>query len=239
MSFWDDKQFDIDIDKFRTDNNYLGLQSIYPYEYIIDKILLLKKPWFNILKEDGAFSVLVKIINGTIVSRDLLDSILEFEFLESHCGLPLDNIRVIDIGSGYGRFAHRLTTAYPNSYVYCADTIPISLKICKKYLDFRNVKNAEVVSTVDLNNVYKIDLAVCIHSFEEFRRADINWWLDWLVEHNVLNLFIIPRPCLHMLCLEDEKSFRPDIEKHGYKLVQTWRPIDCAPRDFYLFRLEK
>jgi len=250
MSFWDVHKHKVSTEHFRADTQFLGIQNIFPYEEITNYIKTLNKPWLDILKEDDSFSIVTRNVNGIIVSRDLLDSIMELEFLETQCGFDLNNMKILDIGAGYGRMAHRITAAYPNSFVYCTDAIPVSQDVCRKYLEFRSVKNAKVVAPDELDKIDKPDMALNIHSFPECTREEINGWLDWLVEHEVENFMVIPHQWAsegiygqpnwncEMFCIEDGKSFRPDIESHGYKLEKYWRPLESNPRDFYLFKLE-
>ena len=250
MSFWDSHQNFVDINRFRAEAHYLGIQTIFPYKEVTDYVRTLSKPWLDILKEDTAFEVMHQTIDGTLVSRDLLDSIVELEFLEKQCGFSLNDMKILDIGAGYGRLAHRLTTAYPGAFVHCTDKVPVSQEVCRKYLKFRNIDRAEVVLPSDLEKIGTPDLAMNIHSFPECTRAEINGWLDWLVAHKVRYFFVIPHQWApegiygqkdwncEMFCIEDGKSFRPDIESHGYKLKTYWRPIECNPRDFYLFELQ-
>ena len=238
LGFWNGHQFDIDIDNFRANNNYVGIQDIFPYEEVTNYIKGLDIPWLDFLKEDNAFGVVCRNVDSTVVSRDLLDSILELEFLTNHCSFPLNAMRILDIGAGYGRLAHRLTTAYPGAYVYCTDAVGVSLKLCQTYIQYRNLTRTEVVCPSDLDKIGHIDLATNIHSWSECPRVAINWWLDFLVACKVKNLFVIPHPwACELCCIEDMQSFRPEIEAHGYKLAQYWRPFESVPRDFYLFTI--
>ena len=238
-SFWDTHEKKIDLDNFRADDQYLGEQYSYPYEAMLKDV---DKSWLEVLKEDGAFGCVTRYVSdlsnplyGTCLSRDLLDSIVEISFLDD-CGLRLDDMRVLDIGAGYGRFAHRFTTAFPGSYVYCTDAVPVSLDVCQKYLGFRGVTRAEVILPQEIDDICRPDLAVNIHSFPEMTRADVNAWLKLLQRRHVPHLFVVPHPFVApMTCLEDGKSFMPDIEAHGFKLAKHWRGPDCWPRDFYLF----
>lgn len=241
MSFWDAHQKTIDSNAFRADVHFVGNQHGYPFKEMVEYIRTLKKPWLDLLKEDDSFKCVTGDVDGVTVSRDLLDSILELEFLETHCGFSLDDMKVLDIGAGYGRLAHRLTTAFPKATMYCTDKIPISQELCKKYLDFRGANSVEIVRPDDLEKIGPLDLAINIHSWPECTRPEINGWLDWLVAHNVQNLFVIPHQYNLPLfaCLEDGGSFRPDIEAHGYQVAHHWRPLECSPRDFFLFKLQK
>ena len=65
-------------------------------------------------------------IDGMLVSRDLLDSINELTFLDDELGIAQRNMTILDIGAGYGRLAHRATTAFENLTYLCTDAIPLS-----------------------------------------------------------------------------------------------------------------
>lgn len=236
-NMWNTHQHTVDKKNFRGEAHYVGNQIAYPYKEMVDYIRTLKKPWFDILKEDHEFAPLTGDVDGTLVSRDLLDSILELEFLEQQCGLPMEDICAIDIGSGYGRLAYRLTTAFPKAFVYCTDAIPLSQGICREYLQFRKMDRAEVVLPSELDKINTPKLAINIHSWPECARSEINGWLDWIVAKDIPYLFVIPHQYNKPLfaCLEDNKSFLPEIEAHGFSIKNHWRPLECSPRDFFLF----
>jgi putative sugar O-methyltransferase len=237
MSFWDDHQITVDPENFRANGHYLGVQNIYPYVEVTLFVKSLQTPWLDILSEDDAFGITCEHINGTLVSRDLLDSALELEFLSVRCGLNL-NTRILDIGAGYGRLAHRLTTAFPSSYVYCTDAIEVSHQICSKYLSFRGISRAEVLRQSELASLQDIYLAINIHSWPECTREAIDEWLDLLVTKQVRRLLVIPHPWFsEFFCMNDGLSFLPNIETRGYRLAQHWRPLESIPRDYYLFEL--
>jgi putative sugar O-methyltransferase len=249
QSFWEKHQSTIDKNRFRDNVHYLGIQHIYPYKEVVNHIKTFSKPWLSMLSEDNSFGVMTSVVENKLVSRDLLDSIVELEFLSNHCNLDLNNMKILDIGAGYGRLAHRMSSAFPTSNIYCTDKIEVSLEICEKYLNFRNVKNSKVVHPKDLDSIGDIDLAMNVHSFPECTRAEINEWLDWLVSKKIKKFFIVPHQWAvggiygqsdwdkEMFCIEDGKSFMPDILARGYKLEKQWRPLEVTARDLYLFTL--
>src|SRR5690349_11282372 len=110
-----------DILAFRAENAYVwqyGGPNMHETAYAmtmnyvksIDDLGLLDQ-----LSEDELFGVLTYVIDNKVVSRDLLDSILEIYFLERHLGLSSkENFNILDIGAGYGRLAHRMTCAIPS-----------------------------------------------------------------------------------------------------------------------------
>ena len=77
-------------------------------------------------EEDGAFGCWTFEYEGYgCYSRDLLESVNEMAFLDRSLGLSeRTGFRVLDIGAGYGRLAHRMTTALPGIADYsCVDAI--------------------------------------------------------------------------------------------------------------------
>ena len=78
------------------------------------------------LVEDDYFGNITFDIDGKLVSRDLLDSLVEIYFLDRHLGLAsaAPGLTVLDIGAGYGRLAHRILSALPSATRYlCSDAI--------------------------------------------------------------------------------------------------------------------
>ena len=85
------------------------------------------------LDEDGLFGAYTHAIDGRLISRDLLDSVREIDFLNRHAGLGTSSLSVLDIGAGYGRLAYRLhqatnddvkifaTDAFPHSTLFIPD----------------------------------------------------------------------------------------------------------------------
>ena len=223
-----------DILYFRGDNAYVwqlrGLSmNIMAYaltaSYVksIDTLGLLER-----LKEDELFGNYTFRIDNRLVSRDLLDSIMEIYFLEKHLNVSLSkDMTILDIGAGYGRLAHRMVHALPNIQNYlCTDAIAFSTFISEYYLRFRTLEGkARVVPLDEIEDVVKngtVDIAINIHSFSECRMPAINWWLSLLKEHRVKYLMIVPNSGDHdgeRLLTNDGKDFGEVIEKHGYKLV--------------------
>lgn len=214
---------------FRGDNAYLyqlrdldtaALTYGLTTEYVrsIDKHGLLEK-----LEEDGLFGTHTFNVDNRVVSRDLLDSIIEIYFLEKHLRLSAwQNLRVLDIGAGYGRLAHRILNALPNVANYlCTDAFPVSSFVCDYYLRFRNLQDrGEVVPLDRVEQVLgerPVDLALNIHSFPECRISAINWWLALLAKARVKHLMVAPNS--PELRTNDGVGFANIIEWYGYKLV--------------------
>lgn len=237
-----------------TEGGYLATAA---YVSSIDCLSLLGR-----LKEDSAFGVsTVRTSNGDVVSRDLLDSIVEIYFLDRALGLAnRENFQILDIGAGYGRFAHRVAEAFPNiGTVYCTDAVPESTFIAEFYLRYRGVSNrALVVPLPDVEHLLatrRIDLAVNIHSFcNECSRAAVVWWLSRLARHGVRYLMITPNAGDHggrqLLTREPDdtpQDLRPVLRAHGYALVRdepkyldpVVQAVGVSPTRHYLFELQR
>src|SRR5262249_39230162 len=90
--------------------------SVY-YLRSIDHFDLLEK-----LVEDNSFGNFTFPIAGREASRDLVDSMAEIYFLDRHLGIcSRAGLRVLDIGAGYGRLAHRMTALPGIERFYCTD----------------------------------------------------------------------------------------------------------------------
>lgn len=171
------------------------------------------------LGEDGAFGCWTFDFAGWgRVSRDLLESVGELSFLHRHGALGTDT-RVLDVGAGYGRLAHRATEAGLGAWT-CIDAIPESTFVCEAYLRHRGVAPpAEVVPLHEHGGLGRFDLAVNVHAFSEVPVAAARWWIDrveadaWLV---------VPNEPDAVLSLEADGSRRdlvPVLEAAGFRLA--------------------
>jgi len=207
---------------------------------------------FDTLAEDGLFGAWTfEFGDRPSVSRDLLDSINEINYLDDHMGLSgIENLRVLDIGAGYGRLAHRMSSALPNLAAYdCIDGVATSTFLCGYYTKFRECP--ESVRVVRLDEHQKLadsyDVAVNVHSWSECSLDAIRWWLDRVAERDIPWLLIVPNTPDELRSTELDGSmlpFRQDVLDRGYELVDV-RPIhDSAELEplidlhdrFYLFR---
>lgn len=178
------------------------------------------------LKEDGAFGCFTyEHPRFGPLSRDLLDSVSELVFLERHTGvLSRPGLRVLDIGAGYGRMAHRMLEAQPQLGAYtCVDAVPESTFLCEFYLQHRGLLDrARVLALDELESgltQQRYDLALNIHSFSECTYAAVEWWLTRVRELEIPQLLIVPN---HPTALESRErdgsthDFRPLLEGLGY-----------------------
>jgi hypothetical protein len=223
----------IEMRSFRANNSYVWQQwdRADPFRYglatyftrLHDRLGL-----FDRLGEDGLFGAETYDIDGLLVSRDLLDSIGELTFLDDELEISKGDVTILDIGAGYGRLAHRTTTAFENVTYLCTDAVPLSTFLSSYYLEFRGVDDrARVIPLDRIEDALagrKIDLAVNIHSFAECPVSAIGWWLDLLAASDVAHLLIVPNTKTRLLSKERDGpriDFMPLVESAGFELVRT------------------
>lgn len=237
-SVWRPKKLsgDLELAWFRGDNAYVWQHrqmrsNIRLRQYLAlrdietrDQLGLLER-----LEEDGLFGCWTfQYGRRPPISRDLLESINEINFLHRQLGIAnRKNLSVLDIGAGYGRLAHRMCQALPNLVRYdCVDAVPESTFLCEYYLDFRGVN--ERAQAVPLHLLQRLappgayDLAVNIHSFSECTLAAVRWWLQRLVKLKVPYLLVVPNAPEELLTVEPDGrrlDFAPDVEAVGYHLI--------------------
>jgi hypothetical protein len=194
---------------------------------------------FDRLTEDHLFGSYSFDFNGRrVVSRDLLDSILQINFIERMTGLSqIPSATVLDIGAGYGRLAHRMSKGLPNlKRIWCADAVPESTFLCEYYLKFRGAD--ERVQVLELDRVeaalsgQEIDVVTNVQSFTESAVESIAWWMDLLDRCPVKYLLIVPNTPDQLLSMETDRSrldFQPLIERHGYRLIARESIYENAP----------
>src|ERR1035438_6593542 len=126
------------------------------------------------------FGAYVFRFNGKVVSRDLIDSVLEINFLQENFGPR--KLAVLDIGAGYGRLGHRLSEVMPSADpVFCTDGVAESTFICDFYLRYRKAR-ARAIPVDEVESLVKdggIDLATNIHSFSECTAQSISCGLRY------------------------------------------------------------
>jgi hypothetical protein len=164
-SLWKDTyiQAELDFSTFRGDNAYIWqtrqINANLVMQYLLTAYHVKDVDQLNLfdrLREDGQFGAVNFSFNDQIVvSRDLLDSILEINFLERHLRISqMAAPVVLDIGAGYGRFAYRMVNALPNlKTVYCTDAVAESTFLCDYYLNFRGVGDRARAIPIDESKI--------------------------------------------------------------------------------------
>lgn len=174
------------------------------------------------LDEDSLLGAVTFDVGGKVISRDLLDSVIELSFLRDGVfSGGLEGKVILDIGAGYGRLAHRALTAFPDIGRYiCTDAYPISTFLCDYYLKFRQLDGkASVVPLDEIESVLereRIDLAVNVHSFPECQIPAIKWWIRLIAKHRVPHLMLV---CDNELKNWNNEDFSSVIKECGYRLV--------------------
>lgn len=223
---WNKKHLDsFDVMKFRGDNVYVWQTRVfqeihffvsYLYTRKVDKLGLHNK-----LIETGSFGAETFSFDGKLVSRDLIDSIIEINYLEEKLQISkAKDFRILDIGAGYGRFAKRIQEGFSNIQVSCIDAIPLSTCLSRVYLE-AEMKAGKVkiyqLNTLDEVQTGAINLAINIHSFSEMSMTSVKSWVNFLVEKKIENIFIVPNGS--SLALNDGSDFGGIFEKAGYRIA--------------------
>ena len=247
-SRWTDEGFStwLDLAHFRGDNAYVWQyresRRVTELKYLVylqdvsarDRTGLLER-----LGEDGAFGCWTFDFEGfPPCSRDLLDSVSELLFLDAELGvLAGSRPRVLDIGAGYGRMAHRFVSAVEATVDYCCvDAIAESTFLSEYYVRHRKV--APPARVVPLTEVASLepgafDLAMNIHSWSECTLDAITWWVDLLVHLQVPTLFIVPNEDEGFASLEVDGrrlDYLPVLERAGYGLTRDVPAFSPAVR---------
>jgi SAM-dependent methyltransferase len=199
------------------------------------------------LGEDGAFGCWTFDYPGHgRFSRDLLESVNELSFLERELGLSeRESFRVLDIGAGYGRLAHRAVEAYGDALgdYCCIDAVPESTFLSDYYLRHRGCSPPARVVPLDRHDSLaagSFDLAINIHSFPECTYAAVEWWMREIERLEIPQLLIVPNEPTELLTLEADgarRDFMPLVERAGYRLTKR-EPVIADPAVRELLRLE-
>jgi hypothetical protein len=178
------------------------------------------------LDEDDLFGVHLFEIDGRPVSRELIDSVREIQFLQRHVGLGSRPATLLDIGAGYGRLAWRIDQAFGGIHrILATDAVAASTFICDYYLRFRGARNAAAAPLDEVDTLLArtpVDVAINVHSFSECRPEAVEWWVARLALHNVRHLFVVPNAGSSegKVCQgPDGKSIEPILERHGYRAI--------------------
>lgn len=257
-SFWAPWEEQVNLLKFRGENDYVSqtyfrkntrrYELTFAYVEVTDELGLL-----DILTEDRLFGAKVwEFVPDKLVSRDLMDSIQEITFLQRLLDFGAkDRFRVLDIGAGYGRFAHRFTTSFPGSWVTSIDAVATSTFLSDFYLKFRSCERADVVPfdrVSDLKSGH-YDLATNIHSWSECTKQFIAFWLDRISDLKIPYLFIVPHSTTLSTVESDGSNLTYDdeLERRGFKLVLKQRKFNRSkyidqmgifPADYRLYKRE-
>ena len=254
---------------FRGDNPYVFQcrAGAGPEQHLLTWLYLKEGDHLRLLdrlREDGDYGVCAfptgEVDAGgqpCLVSRDLLDSVSELLFLDRTLGLATSGSKtagVLDIGSGYGRLAHRAAALPARSTWYCVDAVPESTFLCEYYLARKGVTGGAWVVPLDelgqLPDEGAIDLAVAVHSMSEFPPAAVDFWVGLCARLKVQHLFVVPNGSARgstalRFSYGNCDDFRPLLEAHGYRLRHAEpkyanpevQKLGITPAWYYLFEL--
>jgi hypothetical protein len=225
----------VDLTRFRAHSAFVWSYAELPRPTLLKYFIFAQdvarraNPIFSRLSEDAGFGCLAYDFDGLgRVSRDRLDSALELDFVQRHTGL-LDRpgLRVLDIGAGYGRLAHRTCEVAVVADYACVDAVHESTFLCDYYLHHRGLTDRaravpldEVAESGD--QLGRFDIAFNVHSWSECSFAAITWWLDLVRRLKVPYLFVVPNQHDRFISREPDKTrrdFLPVITEAGYRLV--------------------
>lgn len=137
-TFWKEWRKHIDLKRFRGEGHYLTQQrrkNVGAQYLATTAVIEVTDDWHLLegLREDGLFGChTYRFGNNRLVSRDLLDSILELRFLRKALSAGRnDRLRAFAIGAGYGRFAHHFLATFPQGSITNADGIAESTFLCE------------------------------------------------------------------------------------------------------------
>lgn len=207
--------------------NIVGHLLAAYYVKSIDRYKLLDQ-----LTEDDAFGNFTFEMAGHVISRDLLDSIIEIDFLDRHLGLmSRPHVTMLDVGAGYGRLAHRLSAAVPGlDKCICADAVAQSTFISEFYLAYRNTtEKTQVVALDEVDQILpreNLDIAVNICSFPECRLEAIEWWISRFARWGI-RYFLVSCISDQLQTLRGEESLSI-LDRCGYRLMIR-EPKYCDP----------
>jgi hypothetical protein len=225
---WNEKHLNnFDVMKFRGDNVYVWqtrvFQEIHFFVSYLFALKMDKLGLHNTLIETGSYGVETFNFDGKLVSRDLIDSIIEINYLDKKLQFSKSsNFHILDIGAGYGRFAKRIQEGFSDIEVSCIDAIPLSTCLSKVYLENEIATGKVTVHQLNTLNVIKegdINLAVNIHSFSEMSLPSVVSWVNFLVEKKIENIFIVPNGS--GLALNDGTDFGGIFLEAGYRIASV------------------
>jgi putative sugar O-methyltransferase len=228
-TFWHEWRKAVDLSRFRGEGHYLTQSVMHNPEafYMAQRVYTeMRDDWgtLDVLTEDGAFGCHAHKIGGIVSSRDLLDSVIEITFLRKALGWGRgDAVRVLDIGAGYGRFAHRFLSIFTNASIANVDGVAESTFLCDFYTRFRGLTE-DRCRTIPLDRLSGIgtglDIATNIHSWSECSRATVRFWVRLIADLGIPYLFVVPHDQGFGTTERAGKdTFLPEIEAGGFKLV--------------------
>ena len=251
LGVWTEKHLrKLDLRNFRSDNVYVWQKRNLTSENYLVSYLLAKlmdnADLLESIEEDGKYGALVHTFFDKKISRDLIDSVLEINYLIDIIGIDaLKRFEVLDIGAGYGRLGKNLSGLFPEMKIGCVDSIPMSTAISEFYLK-EEIERAQVqiynLTQIEDLSQRNFDLATNVHSFSEMSLGSVENWIKFLRKSKIPRVFVVPNP--KELKLNTGEDFENVFERYGYKVVNSRRkfqegvPEDCLIYQASYFYLE-
>lgn len=207
--------------------------SLMEYVCQIDTLNILKK-----LKEPLIGNPFIVNYKGKPISQDICNSVYEFYSIIKKVKLP-NNVRIADLGAGYGRLAYIFLNVFPDSS-YCIIDIPPALFISQKYLktifpkdriflfrpfsSYNEIKSEFESSRIKFLMPHQLkllprkyfDLFINVSSLHEMTTDQINEYLK-----------IINRICKGYFYtkqwIKSETKDNSNIKEHEYPIPQNWK----------------
>jgi len=220
---------------FRGDNDYVWQYRYFASDfrrrlrryarYVADRDELGA---FRRCDEDGGFGCYTTRFAGRRISRDLVDSVHQLNWVCRQLpSLRDDHVRAVDVGAGYGRLAHRIDEVFGSQWsTVSTDGIARSTFLAEFYLRYRGCHDEAVVPADEIVEHlarWHPTIAFNIHSFSEMRSSSIAWWLRVLEASACRHLLVVTNEVDESIrCLAEDGS-RPDVShlfaEHGFDLV--------------------
>lgn len=195
LSAWKAWVNSIDIQRFRGEPGYLAQLWMMDEQRYRNTYDYLRETAPETLRavgyiDDDAFGAVGFALGmAGYITRDLLDSVSEIEFLRVTIGI---SACAVDIGAGYGRLLHRLSQVSPAGVYFGIDAVPLSTYLCEFYLKYRGCSNTVTFPLHRYADIHTADVAMNIQSFSEMPLAAVDFWLKFCADRNIRHFFLSP-----------------------------------------------
>ncbi len=218
VTLWSTREDEIKrrIDQFAAHDLYIGQSNTREqYDRLAQYVKSYCKFDERVLLRDAEYGASVVTTNALgDITRSALDAAVECDFLRRH--LPNYDMRVLDVGAGYGRLATAIEAYIPSLHVTCVDAVPLSTFLCEWYTK-KYAPKVKTIHVSDINSV-KCDLAINVHSWNECNCEQVQAWVDKLLELGTQYLFTVSNDSTWYTIVGRAggrgPSFRPILERH-------------------------
>jgi len=246
-SLWE--KTSIDLNNFRGDNDFLYQTRYYgEAAYRSGFLAALSQDALGVISsspETNDYGAECFQIEGRWVSRDIIDSTIELNFLNNHVDLnQFASINVLDIGCGYGRLGRRILDTLQNVSYFGVDVTFQALEASRIYLE-RHIesKRAFIFDQKEIEATTNVfDIAINIHSFSEMTPDYVQFWLNFAYERQVEYLFVVPNNNrlatnrgTKLMPIFLRSGFAPFVESRKY-LDEQHNRTAIYPDTYYIFK---